>query len=451
MMMTRWLLTALRNRKAHRRWVAAIASLGCIVALQAFPAAAQTLSESILAMEAGLEAEFETYFGRELAEVTQDPAAIAATLARLSAETGQETAVLWAIPRGDHLHLVLITPDGEPLVRDLYEVSDDVLVATLDLFYIELYQSATYQTPLAARQLYDWILGPYVEAGVLEAAGIETILFCLGDGLRSLPLAALHDGEEYLIEQYSLSQIPAFNLIQTDHQALEPGAIVAMGASEFVEQSPLPAVPMELERVRSELEANQWAGVTALNQDFTRDRLARSMTEQQPSIVHLATHAFFQPGVPEESYIQLWDTALTLEDMAEMPWPRETLELLVLSACQTAVGDRQAELGFAGIALQMGVKSALASLWEVSDEGTLVLMSEFYNQLGAAPTKAEALRQAQLRMLRGEVGIQDQALILSRGSIPLPSQLATQFEEEGKTNFTAPIYWAGFTLISSPW
>ena len=125
------------------------------------------------------------------------------------------------------------------------------------------------------------------------------------------------------------------------------------------------------------------------------------------------------------------------------------MELLVLSACQTAVGNKEAELGFAGFAVATGVKSVLASLWLVSDEGTLGLMTEFYAHLNKSKIKSEALRQAQLAMLRGEVVIVEGQLkgTGSYGSVVLPSELR-KFENK---NLSHPYYWAGFTMVGSPW
>jgi CHAT domain-containing protein len=123
------------------------------------------------------------------------------------------------------------------------------------------------------------------------------------------------------------------------------------------------------------------------------------------------------------------------------------VELLTLSACRTAVGDVNAELGFAGLAVQAGVKSALASLWYVSDEGTLALMREFYRNLRQVPIKAEALRQAQVAMLQGKVGIKGGELRGLRGGIGLPPAIA----QRGDRVLNHPYYWAGFTMIGSPW
>jgi CHAT domain-containing protein len=123
------------------------------------------------------------------------------------------------------------------------------------------------------------------------------------------------------------------------------------------------------------------------------------------------------------------------------------VELLVLSACRTAQGDEEAELGFAGLAVQAGVKSALGSLWYVSDEGSLGLMTQFYEKLREAPIKAEALRRAQLAMLRGEVRVQKGMLVTSGSSFLLPAQLALL----GDIDFSHPYYWSAFTMIGNPW
>jgi CHAT domain-containing protein len=123
------------------------------------------------------------------------------------------------------------------------------------------------------------------------------------------------------------------------------------------------------------------------------------------------------------------------------------VDLLVLSACRTALGDEQVELGFAGLAVQSGVKSALASLWNVSDEGTLGLMSEFYQQLEEAPIKAEALRQAQLAMVKGKVRIKGGKLVTSEGEFPLPPELV----KLGDRDFSHPYFWSAFTMVGNPW
>ena len=130
-----------------------------------------------------------------------------------------------------------------------------------------------------------------------------------------------------------------------------------------------------------------------------------------------------------------------------MGWDNPIVELLTLSACRTALGDRRSELGFAGLAVQAGVKSALASLWYVSDQGTLGLMSEFYESLKQDPIKAIALQEAQIDMIQGKTRIENDQLITTFGAIPLPENLT----ESNITSLSHPYYWSGFTMIGSPW
>jgi CHAT domain-containing protein len=198
-----------------------------------------------------------------------------------------------------------------------------------------------------------------------------------------------------------------------------------------------------------------WQGKSFLNEQFTLKNLKDQRDRQPYQIIHLATHSEFQPGAASDSYIQLWDTKLPLNDLRKLGWNNPPVELLVLSACRTALGDEKTELGFAGFAFQAGVKSVLASLWYVSDEGTLALMSEFYQQLKTAPIKAEALRQAQIAMIKGQVRIEQGVL---RGSFTFSSKrggnempISPEFASMGDRNLAHPYYWAAFTMIGSPW
>ena len=434
------------------RWLRQLVCISTVLTISGWaslPVNAQTLSEKILGMERGLEQEFEDYFGADLAEVTQSPEEISQTLQRLSSETGTAPAVLWAIPREDSLHLVLITPSGEPVVRDLYDVPEELLRQTVNDFHLEIHDSP--KNMRAAQKLHSWMIEPF-ESAYLQAEEIDTLLVCLGNGLRSLPLAALHDGEQFLIEKYALTRIPAFNLIQTEYSSLASGQFLAMGASEFQSLNPLPAVPTELTNILESWRLNSPTdgprdGQSFLNSDFTLANLEQQLASQSPEVVHLATHAVFNRGKAENSYIQLWDAPLALNNIRAVNWHEPSVELLVLSACRTAVGDDSAELGFAGLTLQSGAKSALASIWNVSDTGTLALMSEFYEQLGVTTTKAEALRQAQLKMLSGEIAVEDNTLHLSQGDF----ELSDEWSREDISDLSSPYYWAAFTMVGSPW
>jgi CHAT domain-containing protein len=358
------------------------------------------------------------------------------------------------MPREDSLHLVLIRPNAAPIVRDLYDVSSAKLADVVGAFVQNVTNPRRPKNLQASQQLYRWLIQPF-EAEFFQPADIDTLLFCLGDGLRGVPLAALHDGDHFLIEKYAIARIPAFNLIAHDYQNIQQGGIVAMGASEFTEQSPLPAVPLEIKTVINQLRSlkpakAEWQELALLNSDFTRNNLQAILANRSFDIVHIATHADFAPGEPSASYIQFDDGKLTLPQMAELPWAKADVNLLVLSACRTAFGDSGAELGFAGLALEAGVDSAIASQWYVSDAGTLALMGEFYQELSLNTTKAEALRQAQLKMLRGEIEFTEDQLFLDRGSVvPIPQDLREDIPST--TDLSHPYYWAAFSLISSPW
>ncbi|MBS0017515.1 MAG: CHAT domain-containing protein [Arthrospira sp. SH-MAG29] len=410
---------------------------------------ATSLSEDILGMDHRFQAVFEDHFGRELPGTSDPPEVMAQTLSLLAEKTGTKPAILWVSPRIDHLHLVLINPGGEPVVEDLYEVPQELLNQTAR----EFRQNITrLRPPLqlgASQQLYEWIIKPLEPQ--LQADNIDTLLFCAGEGLRGIPFGALYDGQQFLVEKYSLSHIPAFNLIDRDYKPIQPDRILAMGASEFQTLEPLPAVPVELSAITYKIPnllipQSAIEGQFLLNQDFTTENLLAKLANQDFDIIHWATHAEFNPGNPDNSYIQFWDSQLTLRQLSQIPW-NSPPELLVLSACQTALGNEEAELGFAGLALQAGVKSAVASLWNISDLGTLALMSEFYLQLAKNPTKAEALQQAQINLLRGDVSFDGDRLLLSEGVVLLPEGL----NDLGGSGLRHPFYWGGFTMISSPW
>jgi CHAT domain-containing protein len=401
---------------------------------------AEKWSNLITKVESQWEKQYEGYFGADFFSLSLTPPQISRSLLEISRETGKKPAVLWIMPQSEALNLLLITPGDRAIGKQIKAANRRSLLKVSQKFVEEISNfSDDYLTP--AQQLYQWLIAP-VEPS-LQAKQIDTLIMCLGNGLRTLPLAALYDGEHFLIEKYSLTRIPGFNLTQLGYTDLRDAKVLAMGATDFKEQVSLPAVAVEL----SAISPNPWEGVRILNRGFTVENLQAQRQREPYEIIHLATHADFVPGIPRNSYIQFFDRKLTLDQLDRLNWDNPPVELLVLSACQTAVGDRDAELGFAGLALQAGVKSALASLWYVSDAGTLALMSEFYQQLKTTPVKADALRKAQIAMLKGKVYLQQGELINSRGGISLPSNLAQTQEN----NLSHPFYWASFSLIGSPW
>lgn len=345
----------------------------------------------------------------------------------------------------DQLELILVTADGVSIAKRVAGASRQRVLNVARSLITEVsdqrkVETRSYLAP--AQQLYRWLIAPLESE--LQARQISNLAFISVTGLRFVPLAALHDGQRFLVQKYSVGLMPSLSLTDTRYVSLQNARVLAAGASTFTEQPPLPAVPAELAVITQQL----WQGRSLLNNAFTLENLQAERRRQSFQIVHLATHGEFQAGALNNSYIQLWNGKLQLDQLRQLGWNDPPVELLVLSACQTALGSDEAELGFAGFALQAGVKSALASLWNISDEGTLAFMTEFYQQLRTAPIKAEALRRTQLAMVQGEVSIQGGQLRSSRGAtLALPPEL----EATGDRTLSHPFYWAAFTLIGSPW
>lgn len=400
-------------------------------------------SEAIYAVEQDWKNDYQDYFSSTFLNALQTGEQIAQKISTIAIETKTKPAVIWMLPRSHQLELLLVTPGKAPIYRSIPEAKREILLQTVKELIQEITnrrkrRSLSYLTP--SQKLYQWTIAPL--SPFLDAEKIDTLLLCVGGGLRTIPWATLHDGKQFLVEKYNLTEIPAFSLIDRRYIDIRQAKILAMGASEFSNLNPLPAVPIELSTI-----TQKGQGKTFLNQDFTLENLQNQRRKEHYKIVHLATHAEFQPGDPQNSFIQLWQSQINLAQIKELGWNNPPVELLVLSACRTALGDKDAELGFAGLTIQAGVKSALASLWYVSDAGTLALMSEFYQQLKTAKIKSEALRKAQIAMIQGKVKLTQGKLESSRGGMLLPLSLA----EIGEPNLTHPYYWAAFSAIGSPW
>ena len=340
----------------------------------------------------------------------------------------------------DRLELILITGNGKPVRKSVNVTRAEVtaMAAEFRLTVTNPRDDRGYLIP--AQTMYQWLVAP-LESDI-EEQGIKNLVYIADTGLRTIPFAALHDGKGFIVERYSVGLMPSLSLTDTHYGDIHQSHVLAMGASKFKDYRPLPAVPFELKAI-----TQTWPGKSFLNQDFTLDNLKLQRSQTPFGIIHLATHAEFLPGQAANSYIQLQDRKLAPMQLRSLQWVKPPVELLVLSACRTAVGDEEVELGFAGLAVQAGVKSALASLWYVNDEATLGLMSEFYQQLKTSPIKAEALRQVQLAMLSGKVRIKNKQLVTSKDEFPLPPELT----ESGDRDFSHPYFWSAFTMIGNPW
>ena len=431
-------------------------------------------SEELYSLERNNKEDFSAYFGRSLGGKEPTPAEIRQLLEDVQERTGSRSAIVYVktplVPlTGDNsnqrdrakqtatnalkssdsqssetsLELLLFTADQPPIKISIPAINIPELAQSVQQFRSTLALSArrnnnSYLT--SSQQLYQTLIAP-VEAALADK-NIDTLMFSMSAGLRTLPVAALHDGDQFLVEKYALSVVPSLSLIDTRQSGLGEAQVLAMGVSEFDQLAPLPAVPIEVDII------NQlWPGAAFLNESSTRNNLVEQRQQSPYQVIHLATHADFKPGKLDNSYIQLWDEQIRLSELHRLGWEYPAVDLLVLSACSTAVGSPEAEMGFAGLAIASGVRSAMASLWPVSDIGTLGLMSEFYGQLKYRTVKVEALRSAQLAMLQGAITSQGGQLTTSTGRFSLPAEPGNF----SSVDLSHPYYWAGFTMIGSPW
>ena len=327
---------------------------------------------------------------------------------------------------------------------------------------IETPRSDINEVKAVGKQLYDWLIGP-IESE-LEANDIENLVFALDRTTRYLPMGALYDGSQYLVENYTTSTILSAG--ETDMEdRLVPGtdqnSVLALGLSDSVEgYNALPNVPAELDSIVVESgNADDTTGVYQgdlfLNQAFDRRTLRDNLAYH--TIAHIATHAEFVPGSHEDSYLLLGNgNPLKISDIQALQ-DLNNIHLVVLSACETALsGPDQDGVEISGVAHQFlsgGAKSVVASLWKVNDASTSLQMQLFYQQLAnstaASPiTKAEALRQAQLTLLSDDDEIQLALATLTRSGERFGSfdPTLTARRPEG---YTHPYYWAPFILIGN--
>ncbi len=308
-------------------------------------------------------------------------------------------AVVYPIILPDRLAVVVSRP-GLPLVHyetRLPQTDIEAAIAQLQLYLNPHFFEA--DRLQVSQQLYDWLIRP-AEDFLVDT---QTLVFVLDGTLRNLPMAVLHDGQHYLVERYSIALSPGLQLLEPQSLNVGGQLDVLTGGLSTSQQgfSALPGVDTEVNQIAATLPTTQ-----LLNQTFTTERLKRALSNVPFSVVHLATHGQFSSRA-EDTFLVTWDGRINVQDLDALLQPRrrdpqQPLELLVLSACQTATGDKRAALGLAGMALRSGARSTLATLWQVKDESTATLMVQFYQQLAENPdmTKAQALRAAQLSLLK---------------------------------------------------
>ncbi len=273
-----------------------------------------------------------------------------------------------------------------------------------------------------AQDLYQWLIKPL--NSVLQQHQIHTLVVAPDGVLRTMPFAALYNGQQFLIEEYALAVIPSLSLSHVEqHQSVEHSILLAALSDARHGFSAIPCAEYEINALNDLLSPTH---PPLVNKGFLKSQLQQRLSNSNDAFVHIATHGQFNADL-DKTFILTYDEALslnTLEQLMKLSTLRQRpIELLTLSACETAAGDDRAALGLAGVALKAGVNSALASLWQVDDEATPAVILEFYRQLMDQPehSKAQALQQAQIKLLR--------------------SQHLAQYHH--------PYYWAAFLLIGN--
>ncbi|MBD2202544.1 CHAT domain-containing protein [Calothrix sp. FACHB-1219] len=308
-----------------------------------------------------------------------------------------QAAVIYPIILSDRLEVILSLPN-QPLHHYSTTIPKAQIEANLKRLYS--YMSRGYireESFRLSQRVYKWLIAPAEEK--LNNSKVTTLVFVLDGLLRNIPMPALHDGKQYVVEKYNVALSPGLQLFPQGLKRQKLG-VLAAGLTEARQGfSSLPAVTEEIQEVRTKIKTK-----VLLNQEFTRDSLKKYLDTQPFPIVHLATHGQFSSD-PKDTFLLTWSDRISILDFDRLFQSRrlglqQPIELLVMSACQTAAGDNRATLGLAGFALRSGAKSTIASLWSVNDESTANLMKEFYQQLNNPNlTKAEALRQAQLKIM----------------------------------------------------
>lgn len=306
------------------------------------------------------------------------------------------TALLYPISLPDRLELLLSLPSG--LVKFTVPVTNTDLVKEVHLFRKRLEKRTTRQYMHQARQLYQWLIKPL--EGALQSSDVTTLVVVPDAALRAVPIAALHDGKDFLITHYAVAMTPSLRLTDPRPIKRENVSVLLNGLTESVQGfPPLVFVDSELDSIQS-----LYGGKVYQDSGYQKAVVKQELADNQYSIVHFATHGQFA-GKVKDSFILTYDSKISMDDLEDfvgvsMFREDHPVELLTLSACETAAGDDTAALGLASVAIKAGARSALASLWSINDEASSELVSLFYEQLqNPEVSKAEALQLAQVSFL----------------------------------------------------
>ncbi|KAB8331909.1 CHAT domain-containing protein [Scytonema tolypothrichoides VB-61278] len=386
----------------------------------------------------------------ELDNFFQDPCSQETDVAVQIDDIDPQAAVIYPIILKERLEVILSLP-RKPLKEIAIPISDKEVNDLLDRLYDnldnvtvnisarnilstsnpdpeELKENSQRILPIFG-QLYNWLIKPFETE--LNASTIKNLVFVLNGQLQRVPMAALYDGQQYLIEKYSVALVPSLQLVDSKRLKQKQFKVLAAGISEQikVQEEIFPAltnVPKELNEIKEAFPSS----LKLLNKEFTAKSIQNQLQFNFP-VVHLATHGLFSSN-PEKNFIITGDgKSISINELSALLTKAEkNLELLVLSACETATGDERAVLGLAGVAVRSGARSTLATLWPVGDASTAQVMGKFYQDLKKpGEKKSDALRMAQLSLIES-----------------LKTKPAF---EEIKALPPHPYYWASYVLVGN--
>jgi len=385
-----------------------------------------------------------TTFGKEKKHISFDVNRQNQNYLSFFNNAGKDVAIVYFLQLDDSLRIIVRTSEGE--------ISKKIVVSKKELQQNIWDVKNQFTRPdkkfiSTAKKLYQWLITP-IETH-LNQQGIKTLLVYKKGTLRYIPLAALYDGKQFLIEKYAISHYDASLKALNKNNKL--WNIAGMGVSKQLGKfEPLPMVPFELDSIikRDKQDAvGVFNGQIYMDEAFTQNRF-KSLLNRNFNIGHIATHYEFKSGTDADSFLLLGDgSKLDLGTIRRDKYNFSRIELLTLSACETAVNDRYADgreiEGLATLVQRQGAKGVLASLWKVADCSTGKLMQLFYQYRQQGMSKARALRQSQLDFIQGKVAALKVSKDHSRGCQPISG-----LENSGSA-YKHPYYWAPFILMGN--
>jgi CHAT domain-containing protein/Flp pilus assembly protein TadD len=336
---------------------------------------------------------------------------------------GDRAALFYPLLFEDRLFLLLLPAKSKPILRSI-TIQASEFTRLIQDFRADLQDSQSSDIKESSAKLYEYLIKP-IEAD-LQAANIELLLYAPDGQMRYIPLAAIYDGRQWLVERYSFNYLTASGfIVQSPNKtplkaiaaAFTQGEIKFAIGNEKFSFTGLPFAGKEIDQI-----ANTFPNTTKLvDTFFNREAIASQFSNY--NLIHLATHAAFVRGTPEDSFVLMGNgDRLNLRELRE--WKLPNTQLIVFSACQTAlggvVGSGEEILGFGYQIQRTGAKAAIASLWTVSDQGTELLMNNFYTQLQKGNNIINSLRQSQIALLKSP-----------------------------QTEFRHPYFWSAFILIGN--